>query len=167
MDINSKINNEKTKSLEIKLNEYGKIIKNEEIDEIIKEKIKNIPNFLNIDKLDLSIHQTELNKIPNNPIIKFKKDGTIYQGNWNNNYQKEGYGIYIIPDGGIYKGIYKNDIMDNYGIFIDENGNYYKGNLKNGKEEGNGELLIKDKFKYYGEFSNDIQNGKGKEENLD
>ena len=31
MDNNSKINNEKTKSLEIKLNEYGKIIKKEEM----------------------------------------------------------------------------------------------------------------------------------------
>lgn len=160
---------EEQKQIEAKLNEYGIEIENKKIDELIYERNKNVTNdALKINELEMIEHQKEDSNLKTfkSPPIQFKKDGSIYLGDWNINSQKNGFGIYINPKGAIYKGIYKNDYIDNYGIFIDEKGNYYKGNLKNGKEEGNGELFIKNKFKYNGGFSNDTQNGIGIEENL-
>ena len=160
---------EEQKKIEKKLNEYGIEIENKKIEEIIYERNKNITKEnLEINNFEVTQQQNEDVNLTafNLPPIQFKKDGSVYLGNWNNNSQKNGFGIYINPDGGVYQGIYKNDLIDKYGVFIDEKGNYYKGNLKNGKEEGEGELFIKNKFKYNGGFSNDIQNGFGKEENL-
>ena len=157
------------KDFESKLIDYGEIIKNEEIEEIISKKNKNINSeFRNINPGEIldKTSDTSNNYIFNEPPIKFKKDGSIYYGSWNCNFQKEGFGITINPDGSIYKGLYKQDSMNKFGIFIDKDGNYYKGNFKEGKKNGKGELYMKDLFKYNGNFNEDFQEGKGREESL-
>ena len=73
------------------------------IPEEIKEKMKNI----NIIKL---------------PLIKLN-DGSIYEGCWNLNGQKEGFGIYIMISENLkehlsYFGFWKNGKQDGYGIII-------------------------------------------------
>lgn len=94
------------------------------------------------------------------PPIKFHS-GEIYQGSWNKDKQKHGYGIDINPNGLVYKGLWDKDRVGDKGIFIDLKGNYYKGDLLNGKYEGEGELFLKDKFKYTGIFKDNFPNGKG------
>ena len=157
------------KDFELKLIDYGEIIENEEFEDIIREKNQNINSEIrNINQEEIldNTSDTSNNNIFNEPPIKFKKDGTIYYGGWNCNFQKEGYGITINPDGSIYKGLYKQDSMNKYGIFIDKDGNYYKGNFKDGKKNGKGELYMKNNFKYNGDFNEDFQDGKGREENF-
>ena len=126
------------KDFESKIIEYGEIIKNEEIEEIILKKNKNINSeFRKINEEDLldKTIDTINNNTFNEPPIKFKKDGSIYFGSWNCNFQKEGFGITINPDGSIYKGLYKQDSINKFGIFIDKEGNYYKGDFKDGKKK--------------------------------
>jgi hypothetical protein len=157
------------KDFETKILEYGEIINNEEIEKIIYEKNKNINSeFRNINQEEIldKTSDTTNNYIFNEPPIKFKKDGTIYYGSWNCNFQKEGFGITINPDGSVYKGLYKQDSMNKFGIFIDKDGNYYKGDFKDGKKNGKGELFIKNIYKYNGDFNEDFQDGKGREESF-
>ena len=128
---------ESKKNFESKILEYGEIIKEEEIEEILLQKNKNINSeFQKMNQTEIldKTSDTSINNIFYEPPIKFKKDGTIYFGGWNCNFQKEGFGITINSDGSVYKGLYKQDLIDKYGFFIDKNGNYYKGNFKDGKK---------------------------------
>ena len=112
------------------------------IPEEIKEKMKNI----NIIKL---------------PLIKLN-DGSIYEGCWNLNGQKEGFGISVLNNKYIYKGLWKNDNFNIYGFLFNNKENYYYiGEFIDGKAKGKGELLINNKIKYNGNFENNLPNGKG------
>ena len=96
------------------------------IPEEIKEKMKNI----NIIKL---------------PLIKLN-DGSIYEGCWNLNGQKEGFGISVLNNKYIYKGLWKNDNFNIYGFLFNNKENYYYiGEFIDGKAKGKGELLINNK----------------------
>ena len=94
-------------------------------------------------------------------LIKFK-NGDTFQGFYNENNQKEGYGVYVKKNSFIYKGLWKNDYIGDYGLFIEPDGNYYKGNLINGEANGEGEMLINNKIKFIGNFSHNIPNKTGK-----
>jgi hypothetical protein len=56
------------------------------------------------------------------------EDGTIYYGYYNKNYEREGYGILILPDGSKYIGFFKNNKMNGRGRLISSEGDYYEGN---------------------------------------
>jgi hypothetical protein len=141
---------------EEKLTKMGKILKNQEINQIL-----NTVNPM-VSKISFPEDITKTQK-PNTfeePIIRFH-NGEIYKGNWNINHQRDGFGININPDGEVYIGLWNNDQIGDYGAFFDNEGNYYKGNLINGKGNGQGEICIFNKMKYIGEFVDDIPNGKG------
>ena len=100
------------------------------------------------------------------PLIKFST-GEIYEGFWNKENKREGYGVNINPEGSVTKGFWRNDSICDYGVLVDKNGAYYKGELNNkGQAEGKGEMYIKDQMRYVGDFYNDLPNGKGTQENL-
>ena len=167
------------KKFESDLLQYCDIIKEDDFNSILTNHNPNIQNLINTfkteDTKEISNNgkNNNLNDNDNSNIInfseppmKFKNDGTIYNGNWNTAFKKDGYGTILLPDGSIYQGNWSNDIINKEGVFIDKNGNYYKGELKEGIAEGEGELYIKDKYRYKGRFENDIQNGYGIEEDL-
>jgi hypothetical protein len=54
-------------------------------------------------------------------------DGSIYYGYYNNIYEREGYGILILPDGSKYQGFFKNNKMNGRGRLISSDGDYYEG----------------------------------------
>lgn len=144
------------------LQKHGEFILNTTITDILNQtnplanKIKLKPNIENLLKENCFIA----------PPIKFHS-GEIYQGSWNINNQREGFGINITPEGNVYKGLWENDKVGKYGFFIDISGNYYLGDLEDGKSEGKGEMLMVNKMKYIGNFSNDLPNGEGKIENYE
>jgi hypothetical protein len=142
--------------LENKLSNIGKILKSQEINQIL-DKINPMVNKVSLPE---DIINTRKPKTFEEPIIKFH-NGEIYKGYWNINNQRDGYGININPDGEIYKGLWNNDQIGDYGAFFDNEGNYYKGKLINGKGNGQGEIFIFNKMKYIGNFVDDIPNGKG------
>ena len=127
----------------------------------ILEEINPTANKINIPKEILNNYSiTSIQQ----PMIKFP-DGEIYEGGWNLNNQRNGYGISVDKEGNVFKGIWENDNFGNYGAFIDKNGNYYIGELENGKAKGKGEMFINKKMKYKGEFKDDFPYGKGILEN--
>ncbi len=98
------------------------------------------------------------------------KDKTIYCGQWSVHGKKQGYGIYIKPDGSKYEGLWNNDKIEGLGRYIDKNGNYYEGNYylilgnwKNGMANGQGTLVVTQGSRYEGNWINDFQEGYGKE----
>ena len=77
------------------------------------------------------------------PLIKLN-DGSLYEGSWNVDGQKEGYGISVYNNKYIYKGFWKNDNFNIYGFLFNNKENYYYiGEFIDGKAKGKGELLIK------------------------
>jgi hypothetical protein len=56
-------------------------------------------------------------------------DLTVYYGQWSFLGKKQGYGIFVKPDGSKYEGFWYNDRIDGKGRYIDINGNYYEGNF--------------------------------------
>ncbi|CDW77973.1 protein kinase domain containing protein [Stylonychia lemnae] len=85
------------------------------------------------------------------PLIKYD-DGTIYQGEYDTiTKQRDGRGRYILSDGGVYDGFWKNDQRDGYGRLIIFDGDYYIGEQKDGNKNGYG--------KYYHYISGNIYEG--------
>ena len=157
---NFKLTEPEFTNLESTLKQKGQFL-NENITQILEE-INPLVNQINIPdeiKNQYSIFSIYL------PAIKFS-DGEIYDGEWNINHQRNGYGISINRDGNIYKGLWENDNFGKYGAFFDKKGNYYIGELVDGKANGRGEMLITEKMKFVGDFHNDLPYGKGVLENL-
>ena len=164
-----------------KLPEIGLKISENEFKNIITE---NINNYMETNKID--IPQTmnfKNNSIFQSEPIKFKNNN-IYYGNWNENYQMEGYGKYYINDrkiiiegiwengriiygriffqnNDIYEGYINNSLPDGKGEIIYSNGDRYKGDFKNGELTGIGIYIFSDKTQYNGNIVNGIFNGKG------
>ena len=142
-----------------------KIKKNKEVSIITNNNISKIISQYNISANNIELPPEIIENRPQNgfqtELIKFK-NGDTYQGYYNENNKKEGFGIYIKNNGYIYKGLWKEDKIGDYGLFIDPQGNYYKGYLVNGEAEGEGEMFINNKMKYFGNFSNNLPNKKGK-----
>lgn len=154
--------NKMTNKLMNSLKSYGKLIPDNNFEEILK----NINKYINKIEFPKEIeNHKEDNCLIIQP-IEFS-NGEIYKGSWNRNNQRHGFGINIKPDGTIYKGLWDKDKIGKYGLFLDSKGNYYKGYLKDGKMEGEGEMEIINKSKYKGNFNNDFPNGKGELEDYE
>jgi len=153
--------NEAKNLLEYNIKQKGEFFENKSIAEILEE-LNPMANRINLPKEiinDISLFYIK------EPMVKFA-DGEIYEGGWNLDFQRHGYGISVNKDGNVFKGLWENDNFGRYGAFIENNGNYYIGELSQGKEKGKGELFIKNKMKYKGEFNDDLPNGQGTLENF-
>ena len=129
--------------------------------ENIKLILENINDKVNSMEIPNDILEKNKNEnIINLPLIKMN-DGEIYEGNWNLEGEKEGFGISIFNNKKIYKGFWKKGKFDNYGILFNNKDNYYKGQFVEGFAKGKGELLINNKIKYISEFDNNLPNGNG------
>ena len=147
-------------TLELSIKDKGGLFQKSTISEILEQinptanKI-TLPNEIINNNNLLSIQE---------PMIKFP-DGEIYEGGWNLNNQRNGYGISVNKEGNVFKGLWENDNFGKYGAFIENNGNYYMGELDSGKAKGKGEMFINNKMKYKGEFNDDLPCGEGILEN--
>lgn len=115
--------------------------------------------------------------------IRFK-NGNIYEGNWNEEIQMEGYGklflkednVYVegfwkkgvlnygricFPNGDVYEGMIDNSLFHGKGAMYYNDGSIYKGAFINGERNGYGVLTLSDGCRYQGEFFNDLFNGQG------
>ncbi|CDW82815.1 UNKNOWN [Stylonychia lemnae] len=94
------------------------------------------------------------------PLIKY--DNGTYQGEYDTvKKQKDGKGRFILQNGTVYDGFWKNDLKDGFGRFILYNGNYYISEWKNGKLNGYGKYYYINGKIYEGQFLNDKKEGIG------
>ena len=175
---------EKEDLIKNKLNEkipqLGKIIHLREYEQLINE---NIILYISKNKLNYK------NYLPNNSItylsfpIKFENNN-VYYGNWNENSEMEGYGVYYIndqkvvtegiwikgniifgriffPNGDIYEGEMKNSVPDGKGKISFSNGENYIGDFVLGEMTGNGTFIFADKTIYKGGIKNGVFNNEG------
>ena len=174
--------NKMKSDLEKKLPDIGKFIPLNEFKALIHE---NIDNYIKTKKLNIQKYIPQnISTFQSNP-IQFKNNDNIYYGNWNENSEMEGYGIYYITDkkvvtegvwikgnivfgriffinGDIYEGEMKNSVPNGKGKILFANGELYKGDFKQGEMTGNGMFIFSDKTEYNGSIENGIFNGKGK-----
>lgn len=91
------------------------------------------------------------------------KDKSFYKGFFNKNWEKEGFGILILPDGSQYEGFFSKDEMSGKGRIINSEGFYYEGEFKNNRANGYGKYINLDGTTYVGFWLDDKQNGFGEE----
>ena len=65
------------------------------------------------------------------------------EGEWNDE-KKEGFGKYLLNDGRIYLGSFKNGKENGYGKMRFEEGDEYKGQWRDEKQDGFGKCLSKE-----------------------
>jgi|688.fasta_scaffold03123_35 hypothetical protein len=96
-------------------------------------------------------------------------NGTVYEGNWENNVIS-GVGrltdplplgeVMYIPT---YQGNFENNQKSGHGTMIYADGSVYTGDWQNDTMHGNGRIQYKDGDIYVGSWVNDIKHGKGKQ----
>ena len=159
--VSSREQNEKLKhvkkNFQQKLSQIGSIIPENDFKNLIN---KEINNYMENNRIDFK------KKIPQNistfesEPIKFKNNN-IYYGNWNDNYQMEGYGIYYLNENKVLtEGVWiKGDII--YGRIFLTNGDIYIGDMKNSLPDGKGKYIFANKDIYEGDFKKGDMTGKG------
>ena len=163
------------------LPEIGENLPIKEFQKLISE---DVDNYMKQNKLNYrSYIPQNISTFQSDP-IKFKNNN-IYYGNWNENNQMEGYGVYYINDrkiltegvwykgniifgriffsnGDIYEGGIKNSFPHGQGKMIFSNNEIYEGEFKNGEMSGNGKYIFSDNTEYNGQLENGYFNGRGK-----
>jgi hypothetical protein len=92
-------------------------------------------------------------------------DGTVYDGQWNTELKKHGFGTLIMKNGSKYVGSFINDFIHGKGYYIDIEGRLYVGEFSNGKANGKGKISIEDNKGYFyeGDFKDNEFDGHGQE----
>ena len=166
-----------------------------------KKKLPEIGDNLTLNEFKSKLNEDVTNYMENNKLnvkkyippnistfhsepIKFKNNN-IYYGNWNEDNQMEGYGVYYINDrkiitegvwlkgnivfgriffsnGDIYEGEIKNSFPHGKGKMIYSNNEKYEGEFQNGEMTGKGKFIFSDKTEYDGQLENGLFNGRGK-----
>ena len=70
-------------------------------------------------------------------------------------------GLVQEPDGGIYKGEYKNGLFHGKGEMVWSNGDRYEGEFKNGLRHGKGTYVLANGTRYAGEHTDGFWHGEG------
>ena len=110
-------------SISVNLNQ---LVSKEEFESKISKKVVELEKTLQKLKIPVTDKDKYSNTFERDPIML--KDGSIYQGRWNVNGQKHGYGILITSEGSKYEGIWDKDIISGFGRYIDSSGNFiYEG----------------------------------------
>lgn len=129
------------------------------LSEKVQEIIRNIGPFILTDEEENYLKEARLLK--SNPMLF--QNNFIYIGTWNADGKREGLGITYLPEGGMYEGFYKDDLMNGRGRLINIDGDYYEGYFKDDRANGYGKYVSCDNVVYRGEWKDDKQDGKGEE----
>ena len=154
-NIQSKESQKKLKEMfMIKLPEIGEYYKGN-FNSLIPEKIKN---YITENLFDSSRYEISNKKTFETGAIEFK-NGNIYKGNWNENGEMQGEGLYILKnDNALAEGVWENGELKGGRIFL-PNGDIYEGQIKNSIFNGKGKLICFDNIIYEGQFINGERNG--------
>ena len=140
-----------------------------------EEKVKFIGHFITESEFETIIPE-ETNKymkdkvfplqLKNNNSHKIKpvefENGNIYFGQWNEDFEMEGYGKYYLKEEKVLaEGTWEKGELKNARIFF-PNGEIYEGEMANSVYNGKGKLITQDKDEYEGEFKDGEKNGNGK-----
>ena len=87
--------------------------------------------------------------------------GDIYDGEWNNDGRKHGYGILILKDDTQYTGQFMNGFCHGHGILKFSDGNMFEGEFISGKYHGYGIFTRFDGMRFEGRFQNGRVDGPG------
>ena len=165
-DVNKKIHN----SLENTLNNKNNFF--QEFD----NKLKFIGKYISEDEFDNMIPEEAHKLMKNEPFQLIKKEnsnshkvrpvefenGNIYFGQWNDDFEMEGYGKYYLKEEKVLaEGIWEKGELKYARIFF-PNGDCYEGEIMNSIFNGKGKLISQNKDEYIGEFVDGEKNGEGK-----
>ena len=156
----SKISNKN--ALENSLHKSGN---NNDFIKEFEEKIKYIGNFITEEEFEAVIpeeankyfkNENFLAKLKNAGPYKIKpvefENGNIYYGQWNQEFEMEGYGKYYLREEKVLaEGIWKKGELKNARIFF-PNGDFYEGEMGNSVYNGKGKLINQNKDEYIGQF---------------
>jgi hypothetical protein len=78
-----------------------------------------------------------------------------YNGELDENYVRNGYGIYKYDNGDIYEGDFVEGLREGQGEYLYNDGSVYRGSWKEDKKHGSGSYKF-DKFEFDGQWENDI-----------
>ena len=132
---------------------------NENKPNIEEENIENYDILLIYDIISLDYNNYFHFQNVNN-ILSYYFDN--YSNSLDLDYNFEGKGKRMFPDGGYYIGQFKNTLANGKGIQYNKNGNIiYEGDFVNGKAEGKGKWIYENGSYYIGQFKNNLTNGKG------
>lgn len=84
------------------------------------------------------------------------KDGVVYEGQWKNG-MRHGRGKAVWKDGSIYEGYWADDMANGKGRMIHKNGDIYEGDWRDDKAWGIGEYIHLNGATYHGSWVNDKQ----------
>ncbi len=139
---------------EEKLKDIGKYISKEDFVKIIPEEAFQI---MKDDPFKIQVKNENIHEIKP---VEFE-NGNIYYGNWNDNYEMEGYGQYYLKEENVMaEGIWDKGELKEGRIFF-PNGDIYEGEMSDSVYNGRGKLITQNKDEYIGEFVNGEKNGKG------
>lgn len=102
-----------------------------------------------------------INDFPGKGIYIYS-NGETYNGEFNRNGERHGYGIYTFNNGDKHVGNNFKNQWHGKGAFYYENGDKYEGDFNYDEIDGVGAYSYLNGDKYIGEFKNDLFNGKGK-----
>ena len=142
---------EKEKEIKNKLNEkipeLGKIIHIKDYENSVNQ---NIRSYIN-NKLNYKDYlQEDLITYKSFP-IKFKNNN-IYYGNWNENNEMEGYGIYYLNEQNVVtEGVWNKGNIK-FGRIFFQKGDIYEGEMHHSVPHGKGKILFFNKDSYNGDF---------------
>ena len=104
-----------------------------------------------------------LERIKKEQRLVLLKKGSYYQGEWNDNKEKHGYGILIEKNKSRYTGSFKNNLKEGKGRIIWYNGDYYEGEFASNFINGDGTIHTNDGSQIHARFVNGEIKGNAKE----
>ena len=141
---------------EEKLSSFGKYISEEEFQTILSE---NKDNFYQTNE-PFPFHSKNQFHQKMKPIVL--NQGNIYEGEWNENLEMDGYGKYFLnEDKVLAEGIWEKGELKKARIFY-PNGEFYEGEMSNSCFNGKGKIIDINKNEFVGEFLNGEKTGEGK-----
>lgn len=141
-----------------------------------EERRKLIGNYISENEFEMMIPEMAKNYIKNNSFPFHKKEnsqshklnplefenGNIFFGQWNDNFEMEGYGKYFLKDEKVLaEGIWEKGELRYARIFY-PNDEFYEGELYNSNYNGKGKLISQNKDEYNGDFVDGEKNGEGR-----
>ena len=166
---NEMLNTTKNKSLKIE-NNSNNFLKE------FNEKLQFIGKYISEEEFELMIPESANDFIKKESfpflqkenILSYKmapvefENGNIYNGNWNESIEMEGYGKYYLKEEKVLvEGIWEKGQLKYARIFY-PNDEFYEGEMANSSYNGKGKLISENKDVYIGDFIDGEKNGEGK-----
>jgi len=115
-----------------------------------------------IEKLPQEIISIFSERLSLSKVVYACNDGSTYRGDIDQHQRKTGIGEEVTPEGGVYRGEWKNNVRYGKGLCVLPEGSYFFGDYVNGLATGKGVFHSSQGVIYEGDFDNSSMCGKGK-----